>query len=79
MILQILLPLFALLLLSLLPALAGESSIFYRGGALLCSLMFFYYGAQFVSRRSNPAARRLLVASIIYLPSILVLIMVFKH
>ena len=73
--LQTILPLVALVPLSLLPALAGQPSIFYFTGALLLSLGFFYYGAQFVLRRSSSAARRLLLASIIYLPSLFALMM----
>src|SRR5256884_3504458 len=77
-VLQTMLPLVALVPLSLLPALAGQPSIFYFTGALLLSLGFFYYGVQFVLRRSNAAARRLLLASIIYLPSLLVLIVLLR-
>src|SRR6266550_3170091 len=73
--LQTILPLVALVPLSLLPALAGQPSIFYFTGALLLSLGFFYYGAQFVLRRSSSAARRLLLASIVYLPSLFALMM----
>src|SRR6266550_2816273 len=71
--LQTLLPLLALLPLSLLPAFAGRPSTFYCIGALLLSLGFLYYGAQFVLLRSNSAARRLLASSIIYLPLLFVL------
>jgi heme O synthase-like polyprenyltransferase len=39
---------------------------------------FAYYAARFAFRRSNVAARRLLVASIIYLPAIFVLTLVYK-
>src|ERR1700688_1917226 len=68
--LQTVLPLLALLPLSILPASAQQSSILYRAGALLLSVGFLYYGSQFVLHRSNAAARRLLLASIIYLPSL---------
>jgi protoheme IX farnesyltransferase len=74
---QTLLPLFALAALSLLPALTGvpgASSTFYWIGALLLSLGFLYYGLQFVRNKSGSAARRLLAASIIYLPLLFVLI-----
>jgi heme o synthase len=73
---QTLFPLLALVLLSLLPALtgAGASSAFYWIGALSLSLGFLYYGLQFVRNKSGPAARRLLAASIIYLPLLFVLI-----
>src|SRR5262249_35160761 len=62
--LQTLLPLLALVPLSLSPALMGHPSKFYFVGASLLSLGFFYYGAKFVLRRTNSAARRLLAASI---------------
>jgi len=67
--LQTMLPLLALFPVSLLPASVTRPSILYSVAALLLSLVFFYYGAQFVLHRSGAAARRLLVASIIYLPS----------
>ena len=76
--LQTLLPLLALVSLSLLPLLAGQPGAFYRIGALLLGLGFFYYGTQFVVRRSNSAARRLLMASIIYLPSLFVLLILAR-
>ena len=70
---QTLLPLLALMLLVLLPTFGAPSSTLYRIGAFPLSLGFLYYGAQFVFCRSNSAARRLLAASIIYLPSLFVL------
>src|SRR6266567_3221416 len=76
--LQTLLPLLALLPLSLLPAFAGRPSTFYCIGALLLSLGFLYYGAQFVLLRSNSAARRLLASSIIYLPLLFVLMILSR-
>jgi len=71
--LQTLLPLLALLPLSVLPALAGEASPFYGAGALLLGLGFLYWGARFTLRRSGPAARHLLMASIVYLPALVTL------
>jgi len=65
---QTLLPLSALLALGLFPAFTGQPSRFYLVGVSLLSLGFLHYGAQFVLRRTNSAARRLLAASIIYLP-----------
>jgi protoheme IX farnesyltransferase len=70
--LQTILPLLALFPLALLPA-WGQASILYRWGALLLNLGFFYYGARFVDQKSSTAARRLLTASIIYLPLLLAL------
>ncbi len=74
--LQTILPLLALFPLSILPASAPQLNIFYCVGALLFSLGFLYYGSQFVLHKSSAAARRLLVASIIYLPSLFVLMSV---
>ena len=72
------LPLMALLPLSLVPATVGQPGILCSVGALLLSLGFFYCGAQFVLRRSSAAARRLLLASIIYLPSSFVLMILHR-
>jgi len=75
---QTLLPLLALVPLSLLPAFAGASRSFYWVGALLLSLGFLHYGAQFVVNKSGATARRLLAASIIYLPLLFVLIVLSR-
>jgi protoheme IX farnesyltransferase len=76
--LQTILPLLALLPLSLLAVWGGPPSIPSRVGTLLLSLGFVHYGTQFVLRRSNAAARRLLLASIIYLPLLSLLVVLFK-
>ena len=75
--LQTKLPLLALLPLSLFPAFGG-SGTFYWIGAMLLGLGFFYYGTQFMLERSNSAARRLLMASIVYLPSLFILMVLTK-
>jgi len=75
---QTLLPLLALALVSLLPAFANQSNMFYYIGAVILSLGFLYYGAQFVVNKSGATARRLLAASIIYLPLLFVLIVLSK-
>jgi protoheme IX farnesyltransferase len=71
------LPLLALMPLSLLPGSMGEAEV-YLIGALLLAAGFFYYAAQFVLRRSNSAARRLLAASIIYLPALFVVMVLAR-
>ena len=76
--LQTLLPLLALMPLSLLPGLMGEAK-FYLTGALLLGAGFLYYAALFVIRRSNSAARRLLAASIIYLPALFLVIVTARR
>jgi len=71
--LQTLTPLLVLVPLSLLLGLTGQPSRLSSIGALLLSLAFSYYGARFVVHKTNSRARRLLVASIIYLPILFVL------
>ena len=68
-----LLPLVGLVLVSLLPVRAGEPSSLYSMGAPALGLGFLYFGAQFALRRSGGAARRLLMASVFYLPALLAL------
>ena len=76
---QTLLPLLLLASVSLLPALTSKASAPYSiGAALLCS-GFMYYGVRFALRRSNSSARQLLSASIIYLPSLFVLMMLLTE
>jgi len=75
--LQTVLPLLALLPLSLVPVLIGEKKI-YLIGALLLGVGFLYCGAKFVVCRSNSAARRLLAASIIYLPALFIVILLAR-
>ncbi len=65
--LQTLLPLVALVAISIVQSPTRHAAIFFCAGALL-GLGFLYFGLEFVLRRSRPAARRLLVASIVYLP-----------
>jgi heme o synthase len=73
-----LLPLVLLAPASLLPVLAGKSGDFYSIGAVLLCAGFLYYGAQFALRKSRSSARQLLAASIIYLPSLFVLMILLN-
>src|SRR5262249_50951403 len=73
MIWQIILPSTGLLVLSFAPTLLGKGSVLYTAGALLSGICFLYYGVQLALRRTNAAARRLLLASIVYLPVVFVL------
>src|ERR1700720_1098494 len=72
MTLETMLPLLALVAISMVQSPARHAAIFYCAGTLL-SLGFLYFGLEFVLRRSRAAARRLLAASILYLPLLLVL------
>lgn len=72
--LQAVLPSFGLVALSFAPMLLGREGLFYTAGALLFSIWFLYYGGQLAIRKTNDAARRLLLASILYLPVVFVLL-----
>jgi protoheme IX farnesyltransferase len=65
----------ALIPVSLIPALLRQAGLVYFVGALVLSSGFFYYAARLALYRSNPAARRTLLASIIFLPLIFALMM----
>jgi heme o synthase len=66
-------PLVALIAISIVQFPIRHAAIFYCAGALL-SIGFLYFGLEFVLQRSRAAARRLLAASIVYLPLLFVLI-----
>jgi len=78
LILQTILPLLALLPISLLAVPGDQPSILSGIATLLLSVGRLYYGAQFVRHRSSSAARRLLLASVIYLPSLSLLIVLLR-
>ncbi|HXZ81728.1 MAG TPA: heme o synthase [Terriglobales bacterium] len=65
--LQTLLPLLALVPISILQSPTRHATIFYCAAVLL-SEGFLYFGLEFGIQRSRTAARRLLTASIVYLP-----------
>jgi heme o synthase len=66
-IVETLLPLLALVAISIMQSPARHAAIFYCAAALL-GTGFAYFGWKFVFERSRIAARRLLMASIVYLP-----------
>jgi heme o synthase len=64
-----------LLVVSLVPAIYEKSSLVYFAAALMIGAIFSYNSARLALRKSNTSARQLLIASILYLPGILVLMM----
>lgn len=76
--LETLLPLLALIGISIAQSSNRHSVIVRCAGALL-SCGYLYVGLQFVLRRSRASARRLLAASIIYLPLLFLLIAIPCH
>ena len=65
----------ALLPISMLPGLDGLAGPVYVAGAVLLGLAYLYFSVRFALREDRPRARRLLVASLVYLPLLLVLIL----
>src|SRR6202142_1957234 len=76
--LETLLPLLALFAISIVQFPTRHAGAFYVAVALL-GLGFLYFGAEFVLRRSRIAARRLLAASIVYLPLLFALSATLCH
>jgi protoheme IX farnesyltransferase len=58
---------------TLIPMMDGKPGRTYFAGVLLLGLTFSYLSGRFAFYRSKSAARRLLAASIVYLPSVLIL------
>ena len=71
---QAVMPALALLPVTLSPRLVGRSNLTYTVGALLVGSVFAYLAARLALLKSNTAARRLLLGSIIYLPLMFVLV-----
>ena len=78
MVWQSLLPILVLMPVCLIPMLRSHADLIYPVIALALSWCFFYFAADLALRRSNTAARRLLLASIIYLPCVFVLMVLNK-
>jgi protoheme IX farnesyltransferase len=70
---QSVLPALALVFVTVGPLFLSNASPAVTGGTLLLSLSFLYFAARLTVVRSNAAARRLLLASILYLPLVFVL------
>jgi len=75
---QTLLPLLVLGPVSLVLAMSSKSRAIYCIGAVLLWAGFSYYGARFVIRKSSSSSRQLLAASIMYLPSLFVLMILLR-
>ena len=67
-----------LLPVSLIPVWTGQVGVLYLVGAIVLGLMYLYAGACLASARTNVLARRLLLASIVYLPLVFALMMIDK-
>ena len=67
-----------LLPVSLLPAWLGQAGTVYLTGALLLGLMYIHSGIRLAMVRTNTRARRLVLASVVYLPLVFALLMLDK-
>jgi protoheme IX farnesyltransferase len=68
------LPLIALIPLTVFPAPSGHADAIYTLGTLFSGSIFLYHGSVLALRKSNQHARRLLFASIAYLPAVFALL-----
>lgn len=68
----------ALLAVSLFAGFIGKPSALYFAGAVLAGLGFLYFGARTAMAPSKPGARRLVLASVAYLPIVLGLMVATK-
>ena len=67
------------LALSVMPMTSGLTGMFYLVGALLLGLAFVWYGFEAALRRSTASARKVLLASVVYLPLLLILMVIDKR
>jgi len=65
-----------LLFASLLPALYGQTGLIYATGAMVLGLAFLGCGIYFIVRQEQGRARLLLLSSLVYLPSLLMIMVV---
>lgn len=75
---QIIAFLVALVLVSVVPALIGQAGKVYLFGTVLLGAYFFLHGARLAKSRTNALARRLVLASVLYLPLVFGLLMFDK-
>jgi protoheme IX farnesyltransferase len=75
---QIVIYAMALIPVSLLPSFLGITGLIYLFGAITLGLLFLYYGFRVAQSRSTIDARKLLRASVIYLPLLLALMVADK-
>jgi heme o synthase len=75
---QVVLSIVFLIFCSLLPAITGLAATSYAAGALALGSAFLFYGIRFAKQRDRSTAHRLFIASTLYLPSLLILLLIAK-
>ncbi len=73
---QVVLQTLALIAVSLLPAVQGLAGGLYAAGAVVLGLGFLFFGIGFAGDRTEARARRLFLASIVYLPVLLSILVI---
>ncbi len=68
----------ALIPVSLAPTLLGMAGMYYAAGALVAGIVYLYFGILLARNKTRPQARRLLQASVFYLPLLYVFLIVDK-
>ncbi len=67
-----------LLPVSILPTWMGQAGLIYLAGAVILGIVYVVSGARLAAVRTNVRARRLLLASVVYLPIVFALLMLDK-
>jgi heme o synthase len=75
---QLLLPCVALFPASIAPIILSHGGAVHLVGALVLDSAFAFYAVRLAFRRSNALARRLLIASVLYLPALFTLLMILN-
>ena len=68
----------ALIPVSLAPTLLGMAGLLYAAGALAAGIIYLYFGILMAREKTRPQARRLLQASVFYLPLLYFFLIVDK-
>ena len=68
----------ALVPVRLIPSALGHAGLVYLVGAGIFGLVFLYQGVRLAASRTNALAKRLLLASVVYLPLVFAMMMADK-
>ena len=72
-------PIIALIPLSIVPSLSGNIGTVYKFGSLVAGVVFLYYGCALALHKANLHARRLLLTSVVYLPVLFTLVIANQY
>ena len=72
-------PLIALIPLSIVPSLSANIGTVYKFGSLVAGVVFLYYGCVLALHKANLHARWLLLTSVVYLPVLFTLVIANQY